>query len=112
MRVMASAVLVMESLTMGFALLLAKDDASSTALWLGGVLAIVLLLTPGLLKRKMGYQIGSVLQVGLIAYGYVEFTMYFLGALFAALWIIAIVLGRKGEAIKARLIAERDGKTA
>ena len=112
MRVMASAVLVMESLTMGFALLLAKDDASSTALWLGGVLAIVLLLTPGLLKRKIGFQIGSVLQVGLIAYGYVEFTMYFLGALFAALWIIAIVLGRKGEAIKARLIAERDGKTA
>jgi hypothetical protein len=109
---MASAVLVMESLTMGFALLLAKDDASSTALWLGGVLAIVLLLTPGLLKRKIGFQIGSVLQVGLIAYGYVEFTMYFLGALFAALWIIAIVLGRKGEAIKARLIAERDGKTA
>jgi len=37
--------------------------------------------------------------------------MYFLGTLFAALWIIAIVLGRKGEAIKARLIAERDGKT-
>ena len=109
---MASAVLVMESLTMGFALLLAKDDASSTALWLGGVLAIVLLLTPGLLKRRIGFQIGSVLQVGLIAYGYVEFTMYFLGALFAALWIIAIVLGRKGEAIKARLIAERDGKTA
>lgn len=111
MRVMASAVLVMESLTMGFALLLAKDDAASTALWLGGLLAILLLLTPGLLKRKMGYQIGSVLQIGLIAYGVVEYTMYFLGALFAALWIIAIVLGRKGEAIKARLIAERDGKT-
>jgi hypothetical protein len=109
---MASAVLVMESLTMGFALLLAKDDASSTALWLGGILAIVLLLTPGLLKRKIGFQIGSVLQIGLIAYGYVVFTMYFLGALFAALWIIAIVLGRKGEAIKARLIAEQDGKTA
>lgn len=109
---MASAVLVMESLTMGFALLLAKDDAASTALWLGGVLAIILLLTPGLLKRKIGFQIGSVLQFGLIAYGYVEFTMYFLGALFAGLWIIAIVLGRKGEAIKARLIAERDGKTA
>jgi hypothetical protein len=54
---MASAVLVMESLTMGFALLLAKDDAGSTALWLGGVLAILLLLTPGILKRKNGYQI-------------------------------------------------------
>lgn len=108
---MASAVLVMESFTMGFALLLAKDDAGSTAMWLGGLLAILLLLTPGLLKRKIGFQIGSVLQIGLIAYGYVEYTMYFLGALFAGLWVAAIVLGRKGEAIKARLIAERDGKT-
>ena len=112
MRVMASAVLVMESLTMGFALLLAKDNSTSTALWLGGVLAILLLLIPGMLKRKSGYQIGSILQIGLIAYGYVVFAMYFLGALFTGLWIAAIVLGRKGEAIKARLIAERDGKTA
>jgi hypothetical protein len=36
--------------------------------------------------------------------------MYYMGALFAGLWIAAIVLGRKGEAIKARLIEQRDKK--
>jgi hypothetical protein len=34
--------------------------------------------------------------------------MYYLGALFLILWVFAILLGRRGEAIKARLIAQRD----
>jgi hypothetical protein len=107
---MAAAVLVMESLLMGFALLIAMGDASSAALWLGSLLSFLLFITAGLLKRKSGYQIGSLLQIGLITYGAVVTPMYFMGALFGGLWIAAIVLGRKGEAIKARLIAERDAK--
>ena len=106
---MAAAVLVMESLLMGFALLIAMEDASSTALWLGSLLSFLLFITSGLLKRKFGYVIGSVLQFGLIAYGLVVTQMYYMGALFGGLWITALYLGRKGEAIKARLIAERDG---
>jgi hypothetical protein len=109
MRVMAAAVLVMESLLMGFALLIAMGDASSTALWLGSILSFLLFLTAGMLKRKSGYLIGSLLQIGLIAYGLVVVQMYFMGALFGGLWIAALYLGRKGEAIKAKLIAERDG---
>ena len=109
MRIMAAAVLVMESLLMGFALLIAMEDASSTALWLGSLLSFLLFITSGLLKRKFGYVIGSVLQFGLIAYGLVVTQMYYMGALFGGLWITALYLGRKGEAIKARLIAERDG---
>ena len=114
MRVMASAVLIMESLLMGFALLIAKDDATATAtaLWLGGFLAIAFILNAGVLKRKGGYLLGSILQLCLIGYGSVVTQMYFMGALFTALWIAAILLGRRGEAIKAKLIAERDKKGA
>jgi hypothetical protein len=36
--------------------------------------------------------------------------MYFMGGLFLILWISAIVLGRRGEAIKASLIEQRDKK--
>ena len=111
MRVMAAAVLVMESLLMGFALLIAMENASSTALWLGSILSFLLFITAGMLKRKSGYLIGSLLQIGLISYGLVVVQMYFMGALFGGLWIAALVLGRKGEAIKAKLIAERDGLT-
>ena len=110
MRVMAAAVLTMESILMGFALLIAKDSASSIQLWLGGLLSIILLLTAGMLKRKSGYLLGSILQLCLIGYGLVVPQMYFMGGLFLILWISAIVLGRRGEAIKASLIEQRDKK--
>jgi len=108
MRVMAAAVLTMESLLMGFALLLAKDSASNLQLWLV-TLAISLLLCAGLLKRKGGYLLGSILQIFLISYGLVIWHMYYMGGLFALLWITAIALGRRGEAIKASLIAKQQG---
>lgn len=107
MRVMAAAVLTMESLLMGFALLIAKDSASNAQLWLGASLAIALLLCAGLLKRKGGYLLGSILQILMISYGLVIWYMYFMGGLFALLWITAIALGRRGEAIKASLIAKQ-----
>ena len=110
MRIMTAAVLTMESLLMGFALLIAKDSATSNQLLLGGVLAILFILTAGLLKRRGGYLLGSILQLCLIGYGLVVPQMYFMGGLFLILWISAIVLGRRGEAIKASLIEQLDKK--
>ncbi|ASY13580.1 DUF4233 domain-containing protein [Candidatus Nanopelagicus hibericus] len=109
MRVMAAAVLTMESLLMGFALLIAKDSASNAQLWSGAGLAIALLLSAGLLKRKGGYLLGSILQIFMISYGLVIWHMYYMGGLFALLWITAIALGRRGEAIKASLIEKQQG---
>ena len=108
MRVLAAAVLTMESLLMGFALLIAKDDASVNEIIFGSVLAVLFILNAGLLKRKGGYLLGSFLQIFIIGYGLVVAHMYYMGGLFATLWIIAILLGRRGEAIKASLIAQRD----
>ena len=108
MRVMCAAVLTMESLLMGFALLIAKDSATSSELLLGGVLAILFILNAGILKRRGGYLLGSILQLFLISYGLVVWHMYYMGGLFFLLWVAAISLGRRGEAIKARLIAQSD----
>ena len=108
MRIMCAAVLAMESFLMGFALLIAKDSATPSQLSFGGVLAILFILTAGLLKRRGGYLLGSILQLCLIGYGLVVPQMYYMGGLFLILWISAIVLGRRGEAIKASLIAQRD----
>ena len=94
---------------MGFALLIAKDSASNAQLWLGAGLAIALLLSAGLLKRKGGYLLGSILQIFMISYGLVIWHMYYMGGLFALLWITAIALGRRGEAIKASLIEKQQG---
>jgi len=105
MRVLGSAVLAMEFLVMGFALLLAMEKHGSLALSLGGALALAILLTAGAMKRVTGWYLGSLLQIGLIAYGVVVPAMYFLGTLFAVLWVSAFIIGRKGEAIRAALIA-------
>ncbi|MTA01370.1 MAG: DUF4233 domain-containing protein, partial [Actinobacteria bacterium] len=65
---------MMEGLTLSFGLLLAMSSVSSADaiwLWAGGALALLLILTAGLLKRKSGWIIGSILQVGVVAYGFV-----------------------------------------
>jgi len=110
MRVLGSAVITMEFLLMGFALLLAKDHRSATSLWIGALIALLLLLTAGILKNIRGWIIGSVLQVALIAYGAVVPLMYFMGTLFAGLWATAYFLGKKGEAARAALIAEANSQ--
>ena len=105
MRVLGSAVITMEVLLMGFALLIAKDHRSSTSLWIGSVIALLLLLTAGTLKNSRGWIIGTLLQFALIAYGLVVPLMFFMGTLFAGLWATAYFLGKKGEAARAALIA-------
>ncbi len=107
MRVLGAAVLSMEAFVMGFAVLLAMGNHSGGALSLGGLIAILLLLNAGLMKKKIGWIIGSILQVAMVAYGYVVTSMYFMGALFAGLWIAAFIVGRKGEAIRAELLRQK-----
>ena len=105
MKVLASAVLAMEVLVMGFAVLLASKDHTDGALLLGGVIAFLMIVSIGLLKMRTGWILGSLLQVALIGYGFVVATAFILGVIFAGLWISAIVVGRKGEAARARLLA-------
>ena len=106
MRVLGSAVLVMEFFVMCFAMLIAKDHEPST-LVAGAVIAILLLLTPGLLKKRTGWILGSLLQFLIIGYAVVVHSLAILGLIFAGLWIAAIVVGRRGEAIRAKLMASR-----
>jgi hypothetical protein len=97
----------MEAFVMGFAVLLAMGEHTGGVLALGGALAIALLLNAGLMKKKVGWVIGSALQLAMIGYGYVVTPMYFMGALFAALWMAAFLVGRKGEAIRAELLRQK-----
>jgi hypothetical protein len=107
MRVLGSAVLVMEFFIMGFAMLIAKDHESSIII-AGAVLAILFLLTPGLLKKKFGWILGSILQFLMIGYSVVVPSLAPLAILFGGLWIAAIIVGRKGEAARAALLAEAE----
>ena len=53
------------------------------------------MLAAGLLGRPWGYLAGSVLQVLVVAAGFLVPAMFALGLVFAALWFLALHLGRK-----------------
>jgi Protein of unknown function (DUF4233) len=107
MRMLASAVLIMEVFIMGFAMLLAKDNHEPSTIIAGAIIALLMLLTPGLLKRRIGWVLGSILQLLMIGYAVVVPSMAIVGVIFGGLWIAAIIVGRKGEAARAALMASR-----
>lgn len=95
----------MEFFVMLFAVLIARLDQSDSAILFGVLLTVSFLITPGFLKWRAGWIIGSVLQVLMIGYAVVVPSMAIVGVIFGALWIAAIVVGRKGEAARAALLA-------
>ncbi len=88
-------------------MLLAKDNHETSTIVAGAIIALLMLLTPGLLKKRAGWVLGSILQFLMIGYAVVVPAMAIVGLIFGGLWIAAIVVGRKGEAARAALMATR-----
>ena len=110
MRILGATVLVMESMTLGFAILLATKDQPTAALIYGSVISLLLFLTAGILKRRSGLYIGSVLQIFMISFGFFVPSFFVIGVIFLGLWAAAIIVGRKGEAARAALVAQAEEK--
>jgi hypothetical protein len=106
MRVLGSAVLSMEFLIMGFAMLLAKDQDNSLVIIYGAVVMFLMIYAIRLLKKRSGWILGSLLQLAMTAYSFVVPSMAIINILFMGLWVAAIVIGRKGEAARAALLAQ------
>ena len=96
----------MESMTLGFAILLAMKEHSTAGIIYGSIISLLLFLTAGLLKRPSGFYIGSALQIFMIAFGFLVPSFFFIGVVFMGLWAAAIIVGRKGEAARAMLLAQ------
>lgn len=108
MRVLGASVLVMESICVGFALLLAMKSHHGTVLLIGSLISLALFLSAALLKRRSGWIIASILQVVMAAYSFVVPSFAVISLIFILLWGCAIYFGRKGEAIRRELVAKRD----
>jgi len=79
---------------------------TTLALGLSLGLAALCLVTAGALRRPGAYAIGHAIQVAAIGLGFLLPVMFFVGAMFAALWLGAYFLGRRIEADKQRWEAE------
>jgi hypothetical protein len=99
-RTLAATMLVLEAFVVFFAGLVAKDLTdlgTGPALGLHGGLSLACLVIAGLLRLRVGYLLGGLLQLAVIATGYWVPVMYAIGVLFAALWFTALVVGSRIE---------------
>ncbi|HBW21634.1 MAG: DUF4233 domain-containing protein [Streptosporangiaceae bacterium] len=102
MKRLCAAVLIAEAVVLGLAIPVAihieRDRPSSVALALGVAAAAAVLFAalarPAVRLTLVG---GTVLQIFVIVSGVIVPVMFFLGALFAALWLTGIWLARRWE---------------
>ena len=109
MRTLCSSTLIGEVLLLLFAALVAMrlTDVSAATIWaVSGPAMVLCILLCGALSRPGAVAVGWALQIGLIASGFLLPTMFFLGAIFAALWWASVHYGRKIDEAKARFAAE------
>jgi len=71
------------------------SHASSSFLLVGSLLAFLCILDAGLLRWPWGITVGWVLQIATLACVFVVPVMLLVGLLFGALWLTALVQGRK-----------------
>ena len=110
-RGMCAAVLFLESITLGLTtpvMITLAGVAVPVALSVGLGLALACVLLSGMLRRSWAYAAGWVVQVCAIGLGLVIPVMFFLGAVFAALWAGAVYLGTRIERERAEAWAAWD----
>lgn len=99
-RVMLS-ILAFEAVVFGLAIagmVQISDVPVSTAFGLGIGAMVMALLAAALLRRPPGYALGWLTQVIAVALGLATPMMFAVGGMFALLWVVCFVLGRRIEA--------------
>ncbi|GII64914.1 membrane protein [Sphaerisporangium krabiense] len=102
MRRLGASVLGMEAIVLGLVTPVAiviNKVSPGVAVTVGLGLAVACVVVAGMLKRPFAYIAGSVVQVLAIATGFLVPIMFFLGVVFAALWITAIFVARRVEGV-------------
>lgn len=110
-RGMCAAVLALEAVVLGLTtpvMIAVSDVRTSPALLIGLGLCVACLLVAGALRSEAAYAAGWLIQLAAIALGFLVPLMFGLGALFAALWATAYLLGRKIERERAAAYAAYD----
>lgn len=106
MRTLCASTLIGEFFVIGFAGLVAMKQPGLTmaTVWtVSGTAMVLCVLLCGVITRPAGVTAGWVLQAGLVLSGFVVPTMFFLGAVFAALWWASVHFGRKVDEAKSAL---------
>jgi hypothetical protein len=64
---------------------------------LGGLAAVLALVSAGLLRKPAGFPVAWLTQLAGIALGIATPTMFIVGGMFAGIWVMMFVLGKRLE---------------
>ena len=91
---------------------LREPGSSVGPIWaVAGGVALLCLIAAALVRRRFGIWLGSAVQVVLVASGVMVPMMYVMGVVFAALWVLALVLGGRIDGERAERAAAEDRLT-
>lgn len=100
MRVVLLAVLIFEVIVFGLSvpvMIFVSNVSGSLAGLAGGGAALLALVAAGLMRRPTGYYVGWLTQLVGIALGFLTAGMFVVGVMFAGLWVLTFVLGKRLE---------------
>jgi hypothetical protein len=93
--------LIFEAVTIGLAIpvmIMVSSTPLTVAILAGGGAAVLAVAAAGTLRRpRVGYPLGWATQAAALALGFLTFGMVLMGAMFACLWAVCFVLGRRLE---------------
>jgi hypothetical protein len=98
MRVVLMSVLIFEMIVFGLAIpvmIFVSNAPAAAAAGFGGAAAVLALVAAGLLRSGVGYVLGWLTQLAGMALGWLTSSMFIVGALLAAVWVLAFVLGKR-----------------
>lgn len=98
MRVVLMTVLIFEMIVFGLAIpvmIFVSNVAGAAAAGFGSAAAVLALVAAGLLRSGVGYVLGWLTQLAGLALGLLTSSMFIVGALLAAVWVLAFVLGKR-----------------
>jgi hypothetical protein len=98
MRVVLMTVLIFEVVAFGLAIpvmIFVSDVPAAAAAGFGGGTALLAVVAAGLLRNRVGYVLGWLTQLAGLALGLLTPTMFIVGTLFAAVWVLAFALGKR-----------------
>jgi hypothetical protein len=105
MNRIAATLLVLEAVVVMLAIPVAVvvgDLEPAVAIPAGLGIALLCVASAGMVRRgRPGYVLGSVSQVAAIATGFVVPVMFFLGGLFALLWVVLLRIGPEVDRARA-----------
>lgn len=98
----SQSVVVFLGALVAWAIAKAQHNAAHTSyLVIGIVLALLCIVAAGTLRRPWGVTLGWIVEIATLLAGFVLPMMFVVGVMFLALWITALVQGRKMDALTA-----------